>query len=156
MSMESLRWGISYSALLWALAAGVPEPAVAAPLETVLYSFAGGSDGAYPQSELSITNGGGLIGTTMQGGDPSGCRGKGCGVVFELTPPTPASKTLNERVLYRFAGGSDGATPLAGVLMDKTGGLYGTTSVGGGGACYSYKGYTKSATSSNQPPFRNY
>jgi hypothetical protein len=143
MNESSLRWGVSYSALLWALAVCAPEPAVATPQESVLYSFTGGADGAYPLSELLITKSGALIGTTSEGGDLGRCvvpgrAAKGCGVVFELTPPTAGSKEWKETVLYRFGGGADGAAPLAGVLMDKTGALYGVTSAGGGGLCHSY------------------
>jgi uncharacterized repeat protein (TIGR03803 family) len=148
MNAGSLCWGISYSALLWSLAVGMPEPAAAAPQETVLYSFTGGPDGALPLSELLITKNGALIGTTSQGGDLNGCGGAGCGVVFELTPP-PGSKEWKETVLHRFKGGSDGAYPPAEVLayppakvlMDKTGALYGVTSGGGGGMCRSYNFY---------------
>jgi uncharacterized repeat protein (TIGR03803 family) len=107
----------------------------------VLYSFAGGPDGAYPLSELLIKKNGALIGTTSQGGDLSGCGGKGCGVVFELTPAPAGNNKWKETVLYQFAGGTDGAAPLAGVLMDKTGALYGVTSEGGGGGCHSYVGH---------------
>ena len=139
MKASSLRWGVSYSALLWALAVCAPQPAVAAPQETVLYSFTGGPDGANPLSELLIEQSGVLIGTTSQGGDLSGCGGKGCGVVFELTPPTPGSNRWKETVVYRFQGGADGSAPTAGVLQDKTGALYGVTSEGGDGPCYSYK-----------------
>jgi uncharacterized repeat protein (TIGR03803 family) len=137
MNMGPLRWGISYSALLWALAVCAPQPAAGAPQETVLYSFSGGPDGAFPLSELLITKNGALIGTASEGGDLGACGGKGCGVVFALTPPQ-GSQQWTEKVLYQFVGGSDGAAPLAGVLMDKTGALYGTTSQGGGGACHSY------------------
>jgi hypothetical protein len=138
MNESSLRWGVSYSALLWALAVCAPGPAVAAPQESVLYSFTGGADGTYPFSELLITKSGALIGTTLQGGDLDGCRGKGCGVVFEMTPPAPGGRQWTQKVLYRFKAGRDGAAPLAGVLMDKIGALYGVTSAGGGGACNSY------------------
>src|ERR1019366_6306689 len=37
--------------------------------------------------------------------------------------------TWTETVLYRFKGGSDGAHPSAGVIIDKHGALYGTTAV---------------------------
>jgi uncharacterized repeat protein (TIGR03803 family) len=40
-----------------------------------------------------------------------------------------------EQVLYRFKGGSDGSAPLAGLVADKAGNLYGTTSDGGAGEC---------------------
>jgi len=40
-----------------------------------------------------------------------------------------------ETVLYNFQGGSDGNFPIGGVIFDAEGNLYGTTDVGGGGAC---------------------
>ena len=92
-----------------------------------LYSFAGGSDGANPFSALLDVNGT-LYGTTRNGGG-TGCGGHGCGTVFTVTA------SGKERVLYSFAGGSDGQRPLARVIEVK-GTLYGTTSEGGGGtAC---------------------
>jgi uncharacterized repeat protein (TIGR03803 family) len=54
--------------------------------ETVLHSFSGGSDGAYPNGSLIMDSSGSLYGTTSQGGDPSCGNGYGCGVVFKLTP----------------------------------------------------------------------
>ncbi len=38
-----------------------------------------------------------------------------------------------ERVLYSFTGGSDGANPAGGLMMDSVGNLYGTTNNGGSG-----------------------
>jgi uncharacterized repeat protein (TIGR03803 family) len=52
--------------------------------EKVLYSFAGGSDGAHPSAALLNVKGT-LYGTTAYGGGGSGC-GSGCGTVFALTP----------------------------------------------------------------------
>jgi uncharacterized repeat protein (TIGR03803 family) len=40
-----------------------------------------------------------------------------------------------EQVLYRFTAGGDGAQPVAGLIADATGNLYGTTSAGGGTGC---------------------
>jgi len=48
-----------------------------------------------------------------------------CGTVFQLTP----SGDLN--VLHSFTGGSDGGTPVVGLIADEAGNLYGTTSAGG-------------------------
>jgi uncharacterized repeat protein (TIGR03803 family) len=58
--------------------------ALAAPVETVLYSFTGGSDGAQPIARLIADKEGALYGTTGYGG--SGCQQTGgCGTVFKLT-----------------------------------------------------------------------
>ncbi|HLY01860.1 MAG TPA: choice-of-anchor tandem repeat GloVer-containing protein [Candidatus Cybelea sp.] len=87
-----------------------------------LYSFAGGTDGAGPEASLTNVSGK-LYGTTAIGGG-SGCSGSGCGTVFKITT------SGTEKVLYRFAGGKDGASPQAG-LTSVNGTLYGTTNSGG-------------------------
>ncbi|HTT84676.1 MAG TPA: choice-of-anchor tandem repeat GloVer-containing protein [Rhizomicrobium sp.] len=94
--------------------------------ETVLYSFQGGNDGSSPSAGLIMDKSGNLYGTTYWGGG-SGCDdGLGCGTVFEF--PSSGSET----VLHAFAGQpSDGAWPWGGVIADKAGNLYGTTSQGG-------------------------
>jgi uncharacterized repeat protein (TIGR03803 family) len=94
-------------------------------VETVLYSFQGGSDGATPVAGL-LAVGGTLYGTTVMGGG-TGCN-FGCGTVFSVTT------SGTERVLYRFQGGADGAEPV-GSLIDLGGTFYGTTYVGGGTSC---------------------
>jgi uncharacterized repeat protein (TIGR03803 family) len=98
--------------------------------ETVLHSFTGGSDGAIPESTLVIDSAGRLFGTASVGGGSSGCGG-GCGVVFEVQH---AATGWTERILYSFCSlskCSDGATPVAGLAMDSSGNLYGTTYNGG-------------------------
>jgi uncharacterized repeat protein (TIGR03803 family) len=95
--------------------------------ETVLYSFTGGSDGANPYAGLMRDSAGNLYGTTAVGGSAS------AGVVFKL------DTAGNETVLYSFTGGSDGGYPLAGLIRDSAGNLYGTTVAGGlagGGVVY--------------------
>lgn len=94
--------------------------------ETVLYRFAGGSDGAAPGANLIFDAAGNLYGTTISGGGASNG-----GIVFQLTPPATQGGAWSETVLYRFAGGSDGKTPLAGLVADAAGNLYGTTLFGG-------------------------
>ena len=93
----------------------------------VLYRFEGGSDGAGPESAL-LDVGGTLYGTTDEGGR-SGCGyNVSCGTVYSL------SKSGAEKVLYRFAGGSDGAHPRS-ELTNVNGTLYGTTEFGGADNC---------------------
>jgi uncharacterized repeat protein (TIGR03803 family) len=91
--------------------------------ETVLYSFTGGADGGLPLAGLVRDEAGNFYGTTFFGG-ASAC---GCGTVFKLDPTTG-----KETVLYSFTGYPvDGATPEAGLVRDRVGNLYGTTSSGG-------------------------
>ena len=57
-----------------------------------------------------------------------------------MAAPAPTHQTLRvtEKILYRFQGGSDGAHPRGGVVMDGAGNLYGTASgirFSGGKAC---------------------
>jgi uncharacterized repeat protein (TIGR03803 family) len=88
--------------------------------ETVLYSFAGGNDGANPEAHLVRDMQGNLYGTTLWGG------AHGWGTVFKVD-------TLgNETVLYSFNGtGGDGENPLGGLVRGSKGNLFGTTSFGG-------------------------
>jgi len=89
--------------------------------ETVLYSFGVLPDGAQPDGTLLRDNAGNLYGTTVTGGN-------GTGTIFKLDP------TGAETVLYTFcsrANCSDGATPVGGLVRDKAGNFYGTTSHGG-------------------------
>jgi uncharacterized repeat protein (TIGR03803 family) len=93
--------------------------------ETVLHSFTGGADGAWPYGRLVRDQQGNLYGTTYSGGNPTGPCGGFCGVVFKLT------STGQETVLYSFNGEDDGGFPYAGLLRDQSGNLYGTTENGG-------------------------
>ncbi|MGH9206790.1 MAG: choice-of-anchor tandem repeat GloVer-containing protein, partial [Acidimicrobiales bacterium] len=94
--------------------------------ETVLHTFMGGGDGAFPLAGLIADSSGNLYGTTESGGGTGCIAGFGCGTVFKLSPGG------TETVLYSFKGGpSDGAQPFAGLYADSSGNLYGTTSGGG-------------------------
>lgn len=87
---------------------------------TVLYSFAGGTDGANPIGALLRDASGNLYGTTNAGGVNN------FGTVFKLT----ASGT--ETVLHSFANdGVDGYGPWSTLIHDAAGNLYGTTVYGG-------------------------
>jgi uncharacterized repeat protein (TIGR03803 family) len=87
--------------------------------EKVLYSFMGGADGGGPRAGVIRDSAGNLYGTAYYGGT------RGAGTVYKLGPAG------HETVLYNFTGGTDGGEPLAGVIRDSSGNLYGTTSYGG-------------------------
>ncbi len=119
----------------------VPNTAGTQWTETVLYSFCaqGGTsctDGSGPDG-LIMDATGHLYGTTELGGTQNAhCNffGEGCGVVFELTP-NAARIRWTETVLHSFCaqggGCTDGHTPIAALIMDGAGRLYGTTYAGG-------------------------
>jgi uncharacterized repeat protein (TIGR03803 family) len=92
-------------------------------IETVLYSFAGGSDGSSPASGLSRDAAGNLYGSTVNGGGSGACP-NGCGIVFKV------DKNGIETVLHTFSG-SDGQGPTGPLTRDTKGNLYGTTQFGG-------------------------
>jgi uncharacterized repeat protein (TIGR03803 family) len=92
--------------------------------ETVLYSFGGTPDGAAPYAGVTLDSAGNLYGATYDGGASND------GTVFKL------DTSGQETVLYSFTGtGGDGAHPYAGVILDSSGNLYGTTYAGGDLSC---------------------
>jgi uncharacterized repeat protein (TIGR03803 family) len=95
----------------------------AAAKEKVLYAFAGHADGGFPQAALVMDTAGNLYGTASEGG------ASGSGAVFKLSRVKGGG--WNETVLYSFAGGTDGAYPIAELIFDAAGNLYGTTAGGG-------------------------
>jgi uncharacterized repeat protein (TIGR03803 family) len=96
--------------------------------ETVLHAFGNPSDGSRPLGGLTLDAGGNLYGTTSEGGTGH-CGTVGCGTVFELSPGTNGQWT--ETILYNFQGHNDGLEPLAGLIFDAAGNLYGTAASGG-------------------------
>jgi uncharacterized repeat protein (TIGR03803 family) len=119
--------------------------------EKVLYSFQGGTDGAYPISDLTLAGSSpvSLVGTTSQGGSitvpagtaPSGtnpgcaanpdntpCVYENWGTVFKLTS---SSGNFTETLVYTFFGAGDGGGPEAAIIVTPQGVLYGSTFWGG-------------------------
>lgn len=94
----------------------------AAGNETILYTFSGGNDGGQPDAVVTLDLRGNIYGTTAFGG------AAGLGVVYKLDP------SGKQTVLQTLKRGLLGDQPdLAGVILDATGNLYGTTAFGGGG-----------------------
>jgi len=91
--------------------------------ESVLYKFKAPPDGDTPQSLLARDNLGNVYGITQGGGKDSN------GTIFKV------SKHGKETVLHSFTGGSDGCLPVAGLIADSAGNLYGVTAQGGLGLC---------------------
>ena len=91
------------------------------------------ADGEQPAAGLTWDAAGNLYGTTWGGG--TGCK-YGCGTIFKLTPTHPG---WTESIIHSFDWES-GAKPLSVLLVDSTGSLYGTTSVGGISKCESGQG----------------
>jgi|HubBroStandDraft_6_1064221.scaffolds.fasta_scaffold195473_1 uncharacterized repeat protein (TIGR03803 family) len=102
--------------------------------EKVLHGFLSFlSDGFYPESAVTLDHAGNIYGTTWAGGlASSGCNIYGCGTVFKLTPN--ADDEWAETIIYDFcakASCTDGAGPVAGLIFDAAGNLYGATATGG-------------------------
>jgi uncharacterized repeat protein (TIGR03803 family) len=91
-----------------------------------LYAFKGQPDAGFPYGALTFDASGNLYGTTYYDG------ANNLGSVYELSP---GRRHWKERVLYSFAGGSDGSNSISNLLFDASGNLYGTTSESGDPAC---------------------
>ncbi len=90
--------------------------------ETILHTFPSQSgDGAAPECGLIQDAAGNLYGTTFAGGASGELS---AGTVFKIT------STGEESVLHSF-NGNDGFGPVAGLVEDSAGNLYGTASSGG-------------------------
>jgi len=110
---------------------------------TGLWSFANGTDGAYPFAPLLQASDGNFYGTTAGSGSGSSAYG----TVFRITP----QGTLT--TLWPFTDGSDGATPYGGLMQGADGNLYGTTSAGGADGHGSVYRITTSGTLTTLWPF---
>jgi hypothetical protein len=108
--------------------------------ETILYSFPTAKQGYLPNGDLVFDSAGNLYGATeFGGGEGTTCDPyyQYCGTVFELSPPKKQGGKWTEKVLHGFAGGTDGANPNGGLVLDSKGDVCGTSYEGGaeGGEC---------------------
>ena len=115
--------------------------------ETILYGFNGNggnfSDGAFPAASLVFDQKGNLYGTTFNDG-PGGCSDESCGgTIFRLSPPAVDGDPWTETLLAYFGSGTtnNDSFPSGRVIFDQKGNLYGTTKLGGSGACDDQSSY---------------
>jgi hypothetical protein len=92
--------------------------------EVIVHRFTGGVDGGSVHGDLLLDETGRLYGTSLSGDH--------YGTVFRLEP---SGAGWIKTTLYSFQGGNDGIWPYAGVIMDASGNLYGTTGAGGHSDC---------------------
>jgi len=92
---------------------------------TVLYTFTGGADGAFPTDYLTLDWAGNIYGVTLYYGNLAHCSGCGYGTVFKL------DKKGKLTTLHTFTGLTDGGTAAGPLVLDIWGNLYGATAYGG-------------------------
>jgi uncharacterized repeat protein (TIGR03803 family) len=97
--------------------------------KTVLHTFAGGDDGAFPMSGIFLNKAGNLFGMTTNGGATASGSSPGLGVIYEIAPGGTETvlASLGKRV---------GNLPLASLIGDAGGNLYGVTYLGKDAAKY--------------------
>jgi uncharacterized repeat protein (TIGR03803 family) len=110
---------IAFAALI------LDAPATQAQTIQVLYTFTGGTDGAYPDATVTFDRAGNLYGTTYGHNSEGG--------VYELQK---YGSSWVFKSLYNFQPENDGSGPQAPVVFGPDGTLYGTTMYGGN-ECYS-------------------
>jgi hypothetical protein len=154
--------GNLYGANSWGGSGGCPSPGcgtvveISPPgqkggawIENTIYAFqgvlGGVKDGLTPEGGVIIDRQGNLYGTATLGGNgPCILLGSaaGCGIVYELSPPTQKGGPWTETILYNFQGGNDGYFPIGDLVFDRYGSLYGATWFGGGRgtSCDTYYG----------------
>jgi uncharacterized repeat protein (TIGR03803 family) len=89
----------------------------------ILHRFDPATDGSAVTGGLVFDQSGNLYGTAAFDGPYSQ------GTVFELIPQSNGGWAI--KVLHSFTGGSDGGIPLATLIFDQVGNLYGTARQGG-------------------------
>ena len=89
---------------------------------SVLHTFTDSPDGCIPNGPMRDAKGN-LYGTTVLGGSTNS------GTVYKVD--AAGHETILHSFIFGRNGGTDGASPSAGVIRDAAGNLYGTTTYGG-------------------------
>jgi uncharacterized repeat protein (TIGR03803 family) len=112
------RWRLVVVGLTLSLTALLACPA-RAQTYTILYSFKGAPDGAYPYAGVVTDRSGNLFGITETGGHYQ------TGTVFKID--SSGTETVQHAFVKAEGGGS-----MSALLLDREGNLYGTNPIGGG------------------------
>jgi len=96
---------------------------------TLLHSFTGHPDGAYPRSGLILGSDGNFYGTTLNGGTAND------GAIYKVTPSGQVTILYN---LCSQSGCADGFSPVIPLLQHTNGKFYGSTSGNSLGGSYFY------------------
>jgi len=92
--------------------------------EVPIYQFTALTDGFEPMGSLAFDQAGNIYGTTAYGGNLGCDFGEpGCGTAFQLTR---SGNTWTKTTVHNFGFPPDGALPASGVIIDRSGNLYGT------------------------------
>lgn len=105
-------------AVIFPLLVALTSLSAQAQTYTVLHTFTNVPDGTNPNPLIRGAQGM-MYGTTQGGGIP--CSLGSCGTVYKI------DSSGNETVIYKFQGGTDGAQPVAALIQDAAGNLYGNT-----------------------------
>jgi uncharacterized repeat protein (TIGR03803 family) len=102
-------------------------------IPTIIHAFSALPDGQLPYGQPVVDSAGNVYGTTSAGGKYN------YGTVWKLTLVTTGAEagTYKEKILHAFVSPTTGDYPYAGVILDSTGNIYGTTNQGGkySGSC---------------------
>ena len=107
----------------------VAQCVAAAQTLTTLYSFQSSTDAVYVDAPLILDSAGNLYGISSAGGTQTCQYGNYCGTFFEVFPPAIAGNPWTETILYNF--NIQGYEPVGTLVMDKSGSIYLTASLGG-------------------------
>ena len=100
------------------------------PTLTTLVTFGFGNELGDPVAGLIADAAGDLFGTTIVGGTISGSGANNYGAVFEIANTSSGYASVPTTIFASF-NQTNGQTPVAGLIADAAGDLFGTTSVGG-------------------------
>jgi uncharacterized repeat protein (TIGR03803 family) len=130
--MRSRKLTLVVALVVCAIVMATMPTLASAQTETILTSFNGyGTDGApyEPSGGVIFDKAGNLYGTTYEGGISNGTTGHG--TVYELSPAQGSGWTVSVLGTFLPKHGTIANGPIAGLLIDSHGNLYGTDPTGG-------------------------